>query len=127
MDSIILCIKIPTECNSERLLLAGGDKHLLQHVTALPPTSWSKIDRSASLELEESGMCVRYIGKLISVVISLRSVSLIDSTVWKDADNTTTKTPAAAVRANHPIPPGNSSFYFEITILDNGENGYAWL
>jgi hypothetical protein len=57
--------------------VAGGDKHLLQYVTVLPPTSWSKIDRSASLELEESGICVRYIGKLISVVISLRSVRAI--------------------------------------------------
>ncbi|KAH8655991.1 concanavalin A-like lectin/glucanase domain-containing protein [Tricladium varicosporioides] len=27
------------------------------------------------------------------------------------------------VRTNHPIPLQNTSFYFEITILDSGENG----
>ena len=29
------------------------------------------------------------------------------------------------VRANHPIPPNYSTFYFEVTILNNGPLGYV--
>lgn len=31
------------------------------------------------------------------------------------------------VRANHPIPPDYSTFYFEVTILNNGPLGYVKL
>ncbi|KAI9856495.1 MAG: hypothetical protein M1813_008873 [Trichoglossum hirsutum] len=98
----------------DRLVLAGGDEQLSTHVKTLPPTSWSQINKSARLQLDENEMCVRYIG----------SASLIDPSICNDADDMGTDVPAAAAaRANHPIPLENACFYFEITVLDGGEDG----
>jgi ankyrin repeat protein len=44
------------------LVSAGGDLDAAQN-TIIPPTSWSLIDKSTRLLLDESGMSVRYFGK----------------------------------------------------------------
>jgi hypothetical protein len=31
----------------------------------------------------------------------------------------------ATIRANHPIPPKCSLFYFEVDIIDKGDSGYV--
>jgi hypothetical protein len=50
----------------ELLLSNGGQRDLLSHVDTLSPNSWSKVDKSATLELVENSMCVRYSGELRS-------------------------------------------------------------
>jgi ankyrin repeat protein len=47
----------------ERLIAAGGDLRLAAQTTTPPPTSWSEIDKSTHLLLDENAMSVRYIGK----------------------------------------------------------------
>ncbi|KAJ3300480.1 hypothetical protein HK104_000065 [Borealophlyctis nickersoniae] len=64
------------------------------------PTSWSSKDKCQHLELSASGLRVSYTGSGKS-----------------DSD-------AAAVRANCPIPPQCGLYYFEITVLSKGRDGY---
>jgi ankyrin repeat protein len=48
----------------ERLIAAGGDLRLAAQTTTPPPTSWSEMDKSTRLLLDENAMSVRYIGKV---------------------------------------------------------------
>jgi ankyrin repeat protein len=45
------------------LLSNGGDRHLLSYVNTIPPNSWSRIDKSTKLLLDENLISVRYGGK----------------------------------------------------------------
>lgn len=105
---------------SERLLAAGGDIYLASQTTTLPPTLWSATDKSIHLLLDENGMTARYVGKVPSHLFEFSN--LIGFIIRQDTENNS-RTKAAAVRANHLIPLQISDFYFEITILNSGENG----
>jgi len=64
------------------------------------PTHWNPKDKCALLELSKGNLRVSYNG-----------------TGKSDTD-------AASVRANHPMPYQCGLFYFEVTIISKGRNGY---
>ncbi|TPX63230.1 hypothetical protein SpCBS45565_g06791 [Spizellomyces sp. 'palustris'] len=64
------------------------------------PTQWSNKDKSPSLELSATSLRVTYTGP------------------------GQTDAHAAAVRTNHPIPPQCGLFYYEVTIISKGRDGY---
>ncbi|KAK9760457.1 hypothetical protein K7432_015485, partial [Basidiobolus ranarum] len=87
---------------AEMLETAYGDPAVDPNQIDLPqlPTSWNGKDKCALLELSTDGIKVNYIG-----------------TGKSDND-------AAAVRANHPMPPQCGLFYFEVDIISKGRDGY---
>ncbi|OBT53419.1 hypothetical protein VE04_07004 [Pseudogymnoascus sp. 24MN13] len=86
----------------ERLVASGGDPSLATRNSTLAPTSWSLVDKSPRLVLNEDAITIRY---------------GYASTEGNGQVN------AAAARANHPISLQNAPFYFEITVLDSGDTG----
>ncbi|RKO86445.1 concanavalin A-like lectin/glucanase domain-containing protein, partial [Blyttiomyces helicus] len=64
------------------------------------PTCWNPKDKAPTLDLSASSLRVVYSG-----------------TGKDDKD-------AAAVRANHPIPPQCGLFYYEVTVVSKGRDGY---
>jgi ankyrin repeat protein len=63
------------------LLSNGGDRDLLSLVNTIPPNSWSKIDKSIKLELDENSMCVRYIGKLKICIFQFKFYVLANAAI----------------------------------------------
>jgi ankyrin repeat protein len=107
----------------EYLLLNGGDRDLLSDVSTIRPNSWSKIDKSTSLQADENSRCVRYCGKLKDPHVSPKFCVLSQLFVTGVDDSGTGKPAAALILANHPVPLQPDSFYFEIEILDSGDTG----
>lgn len=66
------------------------------------PSRWNERDRYNGLELSNGGLEVRYTGPV------------------NKHDNE-----AAAVRADHPMPPQCGIYYFEITIQSKPKEGYV--
>lgn len=66
------------------------------------PSQWSSSDRYPGLELSDEGLGVRYTGPLHK----------------HDHD-------AAALRADHPMPPQCGIYYFEIKIESKPREGYV--
>ncbi|KAI9765235.1 MAG: hypothetical protein M1840_007727 [Geoglossum simile] len=82
------------------VLLAAPGGTQPSEIHPLRPTLWSKTDHSQQLELDEDCLTVKYI---------------------TDPDAETLA--VATIRANHPIAPSMGTFYFEIEVVDCGENG----
>jgi ankyrin repeat protein len=119
--SAILCASQSHQKTTlERLFAAGGDASVAAQNTALSPTSWCITDKSTCLLLDDNAMIVRYAGMFPYTL--WYAITLINYFVCQDTEPRGTTT-AAAVRANHPIPLQNTSFYYEITILNSGETG----
>ena len=68
----------------------------------LPPSGLEKADSSTSIKIEDED--------LTATPGSWRAI-------WLQR--------RVQVRSNHPIPPDSPSFYYEMTILDNGPLGYV--
>jgi ankyrin repeat protein len=59
----LLCASWFGEAQIQDYLLSnGGDRDLLSHASTVPPNSWSRIDRSTRLHLDENSRCVQYSG-----------------------------------------------------------------
>ncbi|KAI9025698.1 hypothetical protein DFJ74DRAFT_705193 [Hyaloraphidium curvatum] len=70
-------------------------------VASVPlPSAWNSKDKCSLLQLANGGLTVNYNG-----------------TGKNDSD-------AAAVRANHPVPPSCGLYYFEVDIVSKGRDGY---
>lgn len=65
------------------------------------PTAWSDIDKWPGLELSAGGTEVKFTG------------------------STKTSDEAAAIRSDHPMPKEVGIYYFEVTVLSRGKEGYA--
>lgn len=65
------------------------------------PSCWSDTDKCSGLELLNDGSEVRFQGQ------------------------TKTNDEAAAIRSDHPMPKEVGLFYFEVTILSRGKEGYV--
>ena len=68
------------------------------------PSKWAEVERQGELEIAGDGLDIRLIA------------------VLKTADHE-----AAAVRADHPMPPQCGLYYYEVTIISTGKEGYLWL
>lgn len=68
------------------------------------PSRWNEHDKHAGLELSNGGLEVRYTGPVHK----------------HDHD-------AAAVRADHPMPPQCGIYYFEITVQSKPREGYVYV
>lgn len=68
------------------------------------PSRWNESDKYVGLDLLNDGLEVRYMGPP------------------NKHDHE-----AAAVRADHPMPPQCGIYYFEVTILSKSKEGYAWI
>ncbi|KAF0492621.1 SPRY-domain-containing protein [Gigaspora margarita] len=75
-----------------------ADKDSLDYVAL--PTAWNVDDKCALLNVDSDRLRINYIGS-------------------GKAD-----TDAAAIRANHPIPPQCGLFYFEVDIISKGKDGH---
>jgi hypothetical protein len=67
------------------------------------PTKWSDNDKYAQLEIEEGGRQAKFSG------------------TQKPHDE------AASVRADHPMPRQCGIYYYEVTVVSKGKDGYARL
>jgi hypothetical protein len=67
------------------------------------PTCWSDIDKWPGLELLAGATEVKFTG------------------------STKTSDEAAAIRSDHPMPKEVGIYYFEVTVLSRGKEGYAFL
>ncbi|CAJ0754870.1 5518_t:CDS:10 [Entrophospora sp. SA101] len=79
---------------------ANNDSDKLSFEALALPTAWNVEDKCNHLNVEENKLKVNYTGSGKS-----------------DSD-------AAAIRANHPIPPQCGLFYFEVEIINKGKDGY---
>jgi hypothetical protein len=68
------------------------------------PTRWSDHDKLSGIDVLADGLEVRFVGPGKSN---------------QDHD-------AAAVRADHAMPPQCGMFYYEVTILNRGKEGYVF-
>lgn len=68
------------------------------------PSKWNDADKYVELDLSQEGLEVRYKGQ------------------GNKLDHE-----AAAVRADHPMPPQCGLYYFEVTILAKPKEGYVFL
>ena len=74
---------------------------LEDHGLAPLPSKWAEVDKYGGLEIAANGLDVKYIG------------------LSKLHDHE-----AAAARADHPMPPQCGIYYFEVTIISKGKEGY---
>jgi hypothetical protein len=66
------------------------------------PSKWAEVDKYGGLEIVADGLDVRYTGPLRSH-----------------------EHEAPAARADHPMPPQCGIFYYEVTIIHKGKEGYV--
>lgn len=66
------------------------------------PSKWAEVDKYGALEIVSDGLDVRYTGPLRAH-----------------------EHEAAAARADHPIPPQCGIYYYEVSILHKGKEGYG--
>lgn len=67
------------------------------------PSKWAEADRYGGLEIHGDGLEVRYIGP-----------------------GKTHEHEAAAARADHPMPPQCGIYYYEVTMVSKGKEGYVY-
>lgn len=78
----------------------GESQNVSAPKNILIPTYWNSKDKGAGIDLAPGNLRASYAG-----------------TGKTDMD-------AASVRANHPIPVKSGMFYFEVTIISKGRDGY---
>lgn len=66
------------------------------------PSRWNEQDKFNVLEINNDGLDVRFGGP-----------------------NRSTQEEAAAIRADHPMPRQCGIYYFEVTVLSKGKEGYV--
>lgn len=66
------------------------------------PSRWNDADKFTGLEVQGDGLEVRFTGP-----------------------SKTHEHEAAAVRANHPMPPECGIYYYEVTVISKGKEGYV--
>lgn len=102
----------------------------LNYINILPnsniniPTKFNQNDSSTLIKVYDSGSVIKYVGPGIfhsldsSFIIVIIFPFLFLISLGHDDND------AAAIRTDNPIPPSIGFFYYEVTIINKGEEGF---